>query len=139
MAVTVEDEKIYAQLTGQSKMEIYPKDSTTFFWKVVDAQVEFQRGKDGKVVRAVHTQNGSTQNAPRIDQGFKIAPETLAKYVGRYDYGPSVMTVTADGSSLFAQITGQQKMRIYPTAETKFEWRVVKAQVEFVAGDDWRN
>ena len=136
MAVSVEDGKIYAQLTGQAKLEIYPKDATTFFWKVVDAQVEFQRGEDGKVVRAVHTQNGTTQNAPRLEQGFKVDPKVLAKYAGRYDYGSGAMTVTADGTSLFAQITGQARMRIYPTSETNFEWRVVKASVEFVAGDD---
>ena len=34
------------------------------------------------------------------------------------------------------QITGQSKMRIYPKSKTFFQWRVVKAQVEFVADDD---
>ncbi len=136
MEVTAEDGKIFAKITGQSKLQIYPGNANTFFWKVVDAQVEFQRDKDGKVVRAMHTQNGSTFNAPRLPDGFKVSPEVLAKYVGRYDYRSGVMNVTADGSKLFAQITGQQNMRIYPKSETVFEWRVVKAQVEFVAGKD---
>ncbi|MFK7765712.1 MAG: serine hydrolase [Mariniblastus sp.] len=136
MEVTIEDGKIFSQLSGQSKFEIFPSSSTKFFWKVVDAEVEFRRAKDGKVVCAMHTQNGTTEKAPRLPDTMIVPTEKLTKYVGRYDYGSGVMSVTSDGRKLFAQITGQPKMRIYPISETKFEWRGVKAEVEFVAGDD---
>jgi hypothetical protein len=46
------------------------------------------------------------------------------------------MTVSRDGTQLFAQLTNQPKLPIFPKAENEFEWRVVKAAVEFVKGDD---
>ena len=133
MEVTVEGNQIFAQLTGQPKAQIFPSENNKFFWKIVDAQVEFQRDKNGNVVRAVHTQNGATQKCPKIEPGLKVDAEVLNRYSGRYDYGSGVMTVTTDGKALFAQITGQPKMRIFPKSKTTFEWKVVKAQVEFVS------
>ena len=46
------------------------------------------------------------------------------------------MTVTRDGSQLFAQLTGQPKFPIFPKSETEFEWRVVPAKAQFVKGED---
>ena len=40
-------------------------DTTEFEWRVVPASVVFVKDPDGKVTKAVHTQNGSTFDAPR--------------------------------------------------------------------------
>src|SRR5262249_52664489 len=56
--VTREGDRIFAQATGQPKIEIFPESETRFFLKVVDAQVEFVRGADGKVTGLVLHQNG---------------------------------------------------------------------------------
>jgi hypothetical protein len=61
----------------------------------------------------------------------------LEPILGQYQYGPgAVLTVTRDGTQLFAQLSGQPKMPIFPVSETEFEWRVVKAKVQFVKDDD---
>ena len=49
IAVTREGDQLFAQATGQPKFEIFPESETRFFLKVVDAQIEFVRGPDGKV------------------------------------------------------------------------------------------
>jgi D-alanyl-D-alanine-carboxypeptidase/D-alanyl-D-alanine-endopeptidase len=67
MTVTRDGERLFAQLSGQPKFEIYPSSPTRFFWKVVDAQVEFVRNNAGKVTKAIHHQGGRTFDAPRID------------------------------------------------------------------------
>jgi len=67
LTVTREGDQIYAQLTGQPRFDIYPKSSTDYYWKVVDAQVTFVKGLDGKVTNAIHHQNGGTIQAPKIE------------------------------------------------------------------------
>ncbi len=66
LTVTRDGERFFAQLTGQPKFPIFPKSATEFEWRVVAAKVEFVKGDDGKVAKAVHQQNGNTITAPKI-------------------------------------------------------------------------
>jgi CubicO group peptidase (beta-lactamase class C family) len=138
MTVSVEGDALMAQLTDQPQHRIFPRAKDEFFWKVADAQVAFVRNEKGEVIAARHTQNGSTFTAPKLaEDAVKLTAEQLNEFVGKYQYGPlAVLTVSRDGSQLFAQLTGQPKFPIFPTSETEFEWRVVKAKVQFVKGDD---
>jgi len=62
-----------------------------------------------------------------------VDPNVYDDYVGRYDYGNSmVMTVTREGNRLLAQLTGQGQAEIFPRSETEFFWKGVDAQVTFV-------
>jgi CubicO group peptidase (beta-lactamase class C family)/uncharacterized protein YneR len=58
LVITREEGQIFAQATGQQKLELYPESETRFFLKVVDAQIDFQRGADGKVSGLVLHQGG---------------------------------------------------------------------------------
>ena len=66
LTVTREGDRLYAQLTGQSRCEIYPSSPNQFFWKVVDAQVTFVKDASGKTIKAIHHQGGHTLEAPKI-------------------------------------------------------------------------
>jgi len=46
------------QATGQPPFEIYPESATKFFLKVVDAQLNFNRGDDGKISSLTLFQGG---------------------------------------------------------------------------------
>jgi hypothetical protein len=59
LTVTREDNRLFAQLNGQPRFEIYPKSTNTFFWKVVEAQVTFVKDDNGKVIKAIHQQGGN--------------------------------------------------------------------------------
>jgi CubicO group peptidase (beta-lactamase class C family) len=134
MTVTAEKDHLYAQLTGQPKLEIHPSAPDAFFWKVTDAQVVFLRDEKGAVTAARHTQGGNTFKAPRVTEPeVKLTAAELDAILGDYQYGPgAVLTVARDGDSVFAQLTGQPKFQIYPKSASEFEWRVVKATVQFV-------
>jgi CubicO group peptidase (beta-lactamase class C family) len=67
ISVTREGEQLYAQLTGQPRAAIYGKSDREFFYKIVDAQLIFQVGADGKTTGVVLHQNGRDQAAKRID------------------------------------------------------------------------
>ena len=49
ITVSVEDEKLYARLTGQVKLEILPMSETEFFYKDIQAEIEFVVANDGTV------------------------------------------------------------------------------------------
>lgn len=137
LTVSVEADHLFAQLTDQPKYEIFPKSADEFFWKITDAQVVFLRDEKGKVTAARHSQNGNIFKAPKLgDDAVTLTPEQLDAFVGEYQYGPAVMTVTRDGTTLLAQLAGQPKFPIFAKSDTEFEWRVVKASVAFVKGDD---
>jgi CubicO group peptidase (beta-lactamase class C family) len=131
----VEDNQLFAQLTGQQKIQVFPKAKDHFFWKVVDAEVVFQRNDQGQVISARHTQNGITFTAPRI-QETAVSEQELDAFVGKYRYGLAVMTTTREGNQLYAQLTGQPRFPIFPVNENTFQWRVVEAQVEFVKDEN---
>jgi len=136
LSVEREGSRLFAQLSGQPRFEIYPESETNFFWKVVEARVTFVKGPDGKVIKAIHHQNGMTINAARLPElsQAKVDPASYDAFVGKYDYGQgkAIMTVTREGDRLFAQLTGQPKLEIFPSSPTEFFWKAVNAQVTFV-------
>ncbi len=51
--VALKSDHLEAQLTGQAAVPIFPSAKDKFFYKVVDAQLDFERDGGGKVIAAV--------------------------------------------------------------------------------------
>jgi hypothetical protein len=68
MTVTKEDGRLFAQLSGQRRWEIFPCAKEEFFWKVVDAQITFVRDNQGKVSGGITHQDGQTTNVPKLKE-----------------------------------------------------------------------
>ena len=66
ITITLEEGKLMAQATGQSKNEIFPESPTKFFLKVVDAQIEFFKGTDNRVTHLVLYQGGEKVEGKKI-------------------------------------------------------------------------
>ena len=64
LTVVVRDGQIFAQLTGQAAYPVFAYETDKFFFKVVDAQLHFERDDDGVIAVALH--QGGVQRAPRI-------------------------------------------------------------------------
>jgi hypothetical protein len=47
LTVTLDGDHLMAQLTGQPKFEIFPESDTVFFYKIVEATLEFQNDATG--------------------------------------------------------------------------------------------
>lgn len=72
------------------------------------------------------TENSSAEHE------ISVSPAILIKYVGFYRFGPyAVMTVKLDGAQLAIQLTGQQFVPIYPSSNTEFFAKLVKAHMNF--------
>jgi hypothetical protein len=137
--VTQDGDRVFAQLGGQPRFEIFPRSDTEFFWKVVDAQVTFVKDASGKVVGAKHHQNGQTIHAPRLADvtEIKLEDARTESLLGDYDFKPvGKMTISRAGGRLYAQLTGQPRLELGATADTEFFVRMVNAQLTFVTGAD---
>lgn len=65
LTITVKDDTIWGQATGQSNFQIYPESEMEFFYKVVDAQISFEVDDSGNVTGLVLHQGGANMPAPK--------------------------------------------------------------------------
>lgn len=64
---------------------------------------------------------------------FTLDTNIINDYVGRYDYGNSmILVVTTENNQLFAQMSGQPKFELFPSEEDEFFWKAVEAKIKFV-------
>ncbi|MBX7246154.1 MAG: sigma-70 family RNA polymerase sigma factor [Candidatus Sumerlaeaceae bacterium] len=66
ITITREGDGLYAQATGQQRMQIFPEAENKFFWKVVDAQLTFEKEPGGGVNKVVLHQNNMDLTGTRI-------------------------------------------------------------------------
>lgn len=59
--------RLTVQMTGQPEFEAFPMAPMRYFLKVVDAQIEFTAGDDGRATRLVIYQGGGETPASRVD------------------------------------------------------------------------
>lgn len=64
--VALKNDHLEAQLTGQASLPIFESSKDRFFYKVVDAQLDFERDGGGKVVAVILHQGGHDMRAPRL-------------------------------------------------------------------------
>jgi D-alanyl-D-alanine-carboxypeptidase/D-alanyl-D-alanine-endopeptidase len=65
IAITEEGGSLFAQATGQPKIQVYASAKDEFFYKIVNAQISFQRDGAGKVSGLVLHQNGGNVPATK--------------------------------------------------------------------------
>jgi serine-type D-Ala-D-Ala carboxypeptidase/endopeptidase len=78
ITITLEDGKLMAQATNQDKNQIFPESDTKFFYKVVDAQITFEKGDDGTVRKLILHQNGQAMPGIKVPTG-ETAPKASEK------------------------------------------------------------
>ena len=67
MEVTREGNRVFAQLTGQGRNEIFPASETRYFLRVVEAELEFLKNDQGVVDRLVLHQGGRDLPARKVN------------------------------------------------------------------------
>jgi beta-lactamase regulating signal transducer with metallopeptidase domain len=77
------------------------------------------------------------QKRPR--QEVPIVPAILDNYVGYYQLGGyRVAGVTRQDDQLFVQLTGEDKVQVYPESAQKFFYKTMPAQISFVTDSQGR-
>ncbi|MDZ7714886.1 MAG: serine hydrolase [Balneolaceae bacterium] len=65
--VTLKDGQLFAQATGQQKLPIFPESETIFFYKAVQAKLEFLKNEQGEINRIKLYQAGREIEGHRIE------------------------------------------------------------------------
>nr|WP_225578216.1 serine hydrolase [Rhodanobacter sp. 7MK24] len=66
--VTIDHGQLMAKLASQPSLPLYASAKDHFFYRVVDAKIDFERDASGRVVALVLHQNGQTKRAPKIGE-----------------------------------------------------------------------
>lgn len=66
ITITTEGDRIYSQLSGQPKIEIFPMLDDEFFWKAMDAKIKFLKDDKGEINQATLFQNGLELNVKKL-------------------------------------------------------------------------
>lgn len=140
------DDKLEAQLSGQSSARIYPSTKDHFYYRIVDATIDFTRDASGKVNALVLHQEGQTvvavrpgATAPSVAQAQPSFPPvvaldsaTLNSYLGTYVAGEGLaFTVTRQSDQLMVQVTGQESYPVFASAKDHVYYKIVNAQIDF--------
>lgn len=139
MIITVENNNLFAQLSGQPKFPIFPSGEGEYFWKVVDAKIGFIKNAGGEVEYGNFEQNGNKIKVSKLkDEPIVSIDKALyTLYSGKYDYGDDlIITISIENDKLFAQATNQPRFEILPLSEKEFTVRELNARLLFVKEPD---
>lgn len=139
--VTFENGQLYTQRTGNQKLPILPSSKTEFFYENAFTFLAFVHDDSGKLTGMnLFTDDKSeasfaalSDEKPVERTEITLDPAILNAYVGTYELSPGFkITITTDGSQIFAQATGQSQFQIFADSPTTFFLKVVDAQISFV-------
>jgi bla regulator protein BlaR1 len=81
---TRDGRRLWSQLNGQEKLELYPEGPDQFFSRDINAQVHFQRDPKGRVDSLVLQLVGVGRPATRVDGAAAVAlADKIARYLAR--------------------------------------------------------
>ncbi|MCH8904666.1 MAG: serine hydrolase [Bacteroidetes bacterium] len=139
--ITIEDNQLYSQRSGSSKIKIYPIKKNTFSYDNHFATIQFQ--ENGNEIKAFFanrinkTEGVKTDKPIPVHNEIQLDLELLERYIGVYEINPGFdITITIEDKKLMSQATGQQKFQIFPESQTKFFLKAVDAQIEFIENDN---
>jgi CubicO group peptidase (beta-lactamase class C family) len=75
LTVTRAEDSLFGQIAGQPGFELFPRSETKFFLTEAKVTVEFVRGTDGAIAKAVLQESGRTVEAPRTEAGGMTPPQ----------------------------------------------------------------
>jgi hypothetical protein len=138
LIVTLKGDQMYAQLTGQDTIAIFPTSENEFHPKVVEASLKFMTDANGKVTHIIHNQNGMQFEAKKLpdETPVSIDPAVLDKYVGKYNAGSTIVVISKEGNKLFGQGMDLPPYELLPASDTEFFLRELNARITFVVSDD---
>ena len=147
--VYLEGDKLYARWTSDGpRVAIVASAVDEFFFENTFSHIRFERDAGGQVARMHFFPDA----AEEVDVGERIGPsqtgarETVAVsaelfdlWAGVYELQPGFnVVITREGNDLISQAPDQAKVTMHASSTTRYFWRGVAAEVEFVPGDDGR-
>ena len=147
--LTINNETLFSQLSGDVKKPLLKVDNDLFVFKNSRTFVHFNRDQHNKVI-SLEINNEPVNvgpNAidlktelelPKEKTSIKLSASLLQKYKGKYDFGSGFyVDVTIDAGRIYIKPTGQKSEEIFAESENNFFPKsVVDASIEFVVEND---
>ncbi len=106
-----------------ARVGVYVASNSGNMSKIAQAAIQLLRGED--------------YVAPKERPVIELEASDLEPLIGKYELQPGViLTVTRDGNELFAQLTGQDRFGVFPSAPLEFFFRVVEATLTFEKNEE---
>jgi CubicO group peptidase (beta-lactamase class C family) len=67
--ITLDGDHLFAQMSGQQRLQLFAQSETSFFMKAVEVELDFVTDASGAVTNVVSHQGGRDTNARRISEG----------------------------------------------------------------------
>jgi len=113
ITITKEDNRLWAKLAGQPKIELFPLSETKFDIKVVDAQLCFHRDDSGKVTKIMLRQGGQDIPGKRVE-ATPLTLDQMKEYVGNYYSDELLVTykLVLEEGKLYAQVRKRPRIEL---------------------------
>jgi hypothetical protein len=143
ITITSSGSRLYTEPTFNNKYPIYAMSETKFFYKGINAQIEFFKNNPGEITHFVYYMNNQEIRARRISKKIierkiekkkiSLPKQVLDQYAGVYKLMPSSeIRVASDNGFLIVKATGQQKATyIFANSATLFYSNITDSQFEF--------
>jgi CubicO group peptidase (beta-lactamase class C family) len=139
LMVTTENDKLYAQVSGQPKLEIFPMAEDEFFLKAVEARIKFLKDEKGEINQLIVFQGGQETKGKKLKEEviIELKPEILENYTGKYKLNDNtIVVITRQNNRLFAEPTGQPKVEMLPVSESDFVIKELNAKISFIKDEN---
>jgi CubicO group peptidase (beta-lactamase class C family) len=138
MVISADGNRLFGQLTGQQKFEIFPQGNGEYYWKVVDARIKFVRDESGKVTHGEFQQNGTKLKVLKLPE-HKIVTVDIALYklyAGKYNLGNNmVLDITSENDHIYVQATNQPRFEMFPVSDQEFVLQEANSRLTFYPAD----
>jgi hypothetical protein len=127
LAITRKGNQLFAQLSGERALPIFPENERRFVYKAAAAITFVTDGEHGSSELILH-QNGKDLRAVRIadlpakdDPAVAVASDVLDAHAGWYELNPiRALVITREGDGLSAQVTGHGKFQLVAHGANEF-------------------
>jgi CubicO group peptidase (beta-lactamase class C family) len=103
---------------------------------VVMTNAQGGRRLAGEIMRGIASVYGWPDIHPIVRTSVRVDPAILATYTGVYQFTPTFsITVTMEDGQLMAQESRQRNMPLFAESQSRFFWKIVDGELEFIATD----
>jgi CubicO group peptidase (beta-lactamase class C family) len=115
-----------------SNMFMMPDDASTVI--LISNKMDDEHSQLRRNITAIL--NDKKPELPEFKTEIKLNPVYFKDYIGVYTLAPGFeITISQEGDALYAQATGQKKLRLYAERKDFFFFKVVDAQISFMRND----
>jgi len=126
------DNHLFAQISGDFPVKIFPESVDTFAYHVIEARIQFRRKGPAKAHKITFWQGAIAISAERLPDG-EWSPSTPDVFCGRYfskELG-TLLEVKIGEKGLYIPFTRRSDMFLIPIAKDKFAGQRSSAKLSF--------